>query len=656
MNRPPAVKLKVPLLLPVVAFAAGIWLAPLAGGGWTLWIAAAAVCLLSVRYWRKAGVALLLVAAGIADSQWQTPRETGAQERTPSAFCGTVSRVSHSEWGTTLTLRHLSGGESWRGWEPRMRGGVRVSLPHSVDAREGDRVMVAARLRRVGGAEEKSAGFERYLEATGIGYTAAAKATDIVVVHNAKGIWAGLRDIGLRAGQVLDNSALNQRTAAFLRTLLFADRSDMPSDLRSDFTDAGLAHVLAVSGLHVGIIILILGVMLWPIGSCGEGRYRRGLQIIGVWLFAGITGMSPSVVRAAVMATFVLMADIVQQPNSSLNALAGAALVILAADPMALRDPGFQLSFTCVAGILVMMQWVRGWDTARTHRWLKVAGVVLVSGCALIVSWPLTSWWFGTVAPMGVVSSALVLPLLPCYMGLGLLYTVLQALGVAPDWMAWLLDSGLDMAATLARSLSADGRGVWQGVEVNGGVCALWLGGLALLAAAWLGRQHRRKMAAVGGALMAGALLVVVAGRTSVPTLILDHDGRHTKLLYSPTPGSAQSMILPEIGAVNIRAGGLRILNVGADAEAYAHRAGACDVLIVGSGYRGRIEDLAEATRARRVVIHPRRGIGGAIDAAARLRHRGVDVHISQVDGRRVHLLPQKGCESAYAEKSVNLR
>lgn len=621
----------MPLFVPLLAFAAGIAVAAMGVSvGAAAWTAAAGIILIAARYRRLAGVALLFIACGLTDARVQGPVCTDEVSRSPATFCGTVSRVGRSaRGGISVTLRELSGGRQWQGWQPRRRGGVRVSLPAgNQQLREGDRVAVTAPCTAVNPDGDS---FDRYLAATGVGYTARADAADVVILRSGGGFAANMRRVAFAAGDALEGSQLDERTSGFLRALLLGDRTALDPDLRNDFAGAGLAHVLAVSGLHVGIIMAILGAALLPLGRLGRGRVRQALLIAGVWVFAIMAGLSPSVVRAAVMATFLLLAAILQRYNSSLNALCGAGLLILAADPTALADPGFQLSFLCVAGILSYSHAMRGLDTARTHRLLRMAGAAAAGVCALLLTWPLTLRMFGEVAPMGIVASLIVLPLLPAYMGLGLLFTVLATFGAAPDWMARLLDAGLDGGVWLARWISGDGARVIRG-SADAIVCALWVAGMIFLCASIV---RRRVSAGIAGGVLACAavawLWVVAPERAGC--IGIAGSLRGSTLNYIPAGGgAAQRMEVPGRGATMLRAGGVRILSLGAESEAGHARGIACDVLLIGSGFVGWIEEAAAECGAARVVVC-RRGIAGAVDAEAALRRAGVDVHIIALDG-----------------------
>ena len=138
--------------------------------------------------------------------------------------------------------------------------------------------------------------------------------------------------------------------------MLLGDKSYMPDETRQIFSNAGIAHILALSGLHVGIIIVLISSILFPLGFFIPRKIIYLITIVFLWIFAFITGMSASVVRASIMATFYLSAKILERQNDSINALLGAITLILIVNPSALYDVGLQLSALTVTSIILFSE------------------------------------------------------------------------------------------------------------------------------------------------------------------------------------------------------------------------------------------------------------------------------------------------------------
>lgn len=213
--------------------------------------------------------------------------------------------------------------------------------------------------------------------------------------------------------------------AAVVEALLLGRRERLDPEVRERFVRAGLIHLLAISGMHVGLLAgaLLLGaaVLRLPVRAAAAGTL--GL----VWVYLLGIGAPPSAVRAGVMLSLGLIGRLLQRPHAVAPVVAAAALAILALDPLAVLEPGFQLSFAGVCGVIAAGRWARtGLPGAiRRRRWARYgAEAVLVSLGAFLLTAPITAYHFGGIAPVAVVANLPAVPL----MGLAVVATALAAL------------------------------------------------------------------------------------------------------------------------------------------------------------------------------------------------------------------------------------
>jgi competence protein ComEC len=164
-------------------------------------------------------------------------------------------------------------------------------------------------------------------------------------------LFEGTRD---RIGQWLRDSGLPDRERALVKAVLLGLRDDLERDQTTAFVRSGTIHVLAVSGSHVAIIYAAIVFGLAFLGKRKGVRLLRGcIALSALWLYAGLTGFTPSVMRATVMFSFFTVAEMTNWRVDPVNSLAASALLLLLWDPSVLLQAGFQLSYLAVLGILV---------------------------------------------------------------------------------------------------------------------------------------------------------------------------------------------------------------------------------------------------------------------------------------------------------------
>ena len=208
--------------------------------------------------------------------------------------------------------------------------------------------------------------------------------------------------------------------AGLLKGVLLGAKRAVPKEVKTAFTQTGVNHVLAVSGLHVG---LIAGAIFFSLKILGIGRgITAALTICALVFYALITGLPPSVVRASTMGCVALLGMVGQRDIDGGNILGIAGLGLLIARPQDLFDVGFQLSFVATGGILIFYRPLRdllpqkkGWyDTC-------IAGPLAVSLAAQATTLPFVVAYFGLVSVIGLIANLIVVPLIGVGVGLGLL-------------------------------------------------------------------------------------------------------------------------------------------------------------------------------------------------------------------------------------------
>jgi competence protein ComEC len=199
---------------------------------------------------------------------------------------------------------------------------------------------------------------------------------------------------------------------AVASAILLGYDDHLPRHLRKGYAAAGAMHVLCVSGLHVGIIFLLLNVLL---GFLNKGRKTQTIKtillLLSIWFYALLTGLSPSVNRASVMISFVLLAQLLNRKGTIINSLSASALLLLVANPYTLLHIGFQLSYTAVLGIVLFQKPIHNTLYIKNKHLDKVWEVTALSFAAQLGTTPLAVYYFNQFPMYFWLSNLFLVPL-----------------------------------------------------------------------------------------------------------------------------------------------------------------------------------------------------------------------------------------------------
>ena len=201
---------------------------------------------------------------------------------------------------------------------------------------------------------------------------------------------------------------------AVLSALTIGDKTELSESVRESYSIAGASHILALSGLHIGLLYAFLFFILRPVARKGRtGRCVRSVSLLVLlWAFAFFTGLSPSVVRSVTMFSILALADVFGRQPFSLNTLAVTAWLMLLCNPAGLFDVGFQLSFLAVASILLIQRPVYRLFAVRNRVGKSIWGLMSVSIAAQIGTAPLVMFYFSRFSVHFLLTNLLVIPLI----------------------------------------------------------------------------------------------------------------------------------------------------------------------------------------------------------------------------------------------------
>ncbi len=576
-DRPPAIRLHArPALAVSGALALGIVLETRAGAGFPLWaylLAGSSVVPVGVALATRGRIvtpmpaaralatcAALVALGGARMAAWQTlPPDDIALLVQAAAAADTVDgsldgwvrgRVAEMP-ATVASGTRIRVSVDSVGLGPRQMGAsglveVTLARPRNGDVSApaypalalGDHVALAGRIRAPP-PRRNPADFDygAYLRRLGVGATMRVSdsagvvrigPTDRPLLTVVAGVQAHTRRAVLR-------HVRGEEAQAILLALLIADRSGIDPETRDAFARTGLTHLLAVSGLHILLVGLVLYNLLRPslvrlgLGWRGVEVSRSGITLVVLGVYALVTGASPSVVRAVVMAGAMVAGRTLQRPMDALNGLGLAALGLILWRPTALFDVGFQLSYAAV-GALVLLSPVflsaipRG--LARRRALHALIGMLVASVAATMGTAPVLLYHFGQVPLGGLLLNIPAIPVANVALGAGL--GLALAAGIAPHAAdAFAAVAELATAALLAVNSAGDAAFEWsilrQFVTGPGPLMAIVCGLFAV--ASWRHPPARWRFVGAGAALLAlGTWRGVSAGehRPRLDALFLD--------------------------------------------------------------------------------------------------------------------------------------
>lgn len=233
---------------------------------------------------------------------------------------------------------------------------------------------------------------------------------------------------------------LSTYAKSIYKALLLGDRTDIEKDTYQKFSSSGAVHLLAISGLHIAIILIFLNYIFTPLHRSEQFRiFVPWIIIAFLWIFAFMTGMSPSVMRAVTMFSFVTISIYQQSQLSIYHHLATSMVVLLFVYPSFIFEVGFQLSYLAVVFIIWTQPLFRKWEPKnRIAKYFY--GIVTVSIGAQIGVLPLSIFYFYQIPGLFLITNLFAIPIVTVLLFLGISILIIDSIGIQTNWLHWIYD------------------------------------------------------------------------------------------------------------------------------------------------------------------------------------------------------------------------
>lgn len=450
------------MFIALIAYIAGILLARYISI--PLWITLAATMVIMVIYWRyyRYSVSLLyafmaILLTGFIAAEINKPHATLPKDSLVEMVIDVTSTPAQREGYSRADGKIVQ----WRGEDGTRSSNDKVVLWLRTDSiHAGDRVSIWGKLRDDISKHDEYNTLMHNREY--VGSVAIGRSNIISIERNRAST------LHIRATDKLSQYRRDSNAHAIMQTLVTGSRHAMTPQLRDDYTKTSLAHLLAVSGLHLGIVYMVVITLLKPLGFIYRGHLVADLlAIIFIWIFAVMSGLSAPIIRAAIMVSILQLSKVLCREYVSVNALCAALLIMLIYRPSYLYDISFELSALAVAGIVL-------WGTPllrriKSSKWIVryLASSIVIGTMATLWTLPILSHTFGyiTLASIALTPVVILFTYAIVFFGLAALmmpHPISQYLAMVSQWAAECQNSVVSYVArwesiSIEYSLSTEG-------------------------------------------------------------------------------------------------------------------------------------------------------------------------------------------------------
>lgn len=557
-------------------------------------------------------IALVFLSSGIFAFNFQRPYD---EEESPVFPEGSLAVASVAESRTVANGQKIyadissvvmSNGESFVR-TPEFK--VIVYSP-AADIQRGDMIIFPAKFRQIEDSKNYiSRGYALNLKRKGFRhYAEISKLKDIDIRPNQgnKSLKFIALDIRDKIEIYIEKLPLATPTKHFMVTILLGDKDFTNEEVRKAFSETGIAHILALSGMHTAIIAGIFLWLLFPLNFFGKYKWRMAISLIFLWIYTLISGLAPSTLRAAVMLTFISVGIIIERKYSSLNALCAALIIILLSSPNSLYDIGLQLSALCVAALILFVNPLNP-TSQHGNVWLyKFNSFILTTLAATGVTWVLSSYHFGIIPLLFIPANLIAIPFINFFLISSLAFLLLSLVFPHLHVMGNILDFSLTAFEEIIGRLAGDGSSSIA-YTVSLPELIAWL--TAVMIFAWYLNVKKSKLTATLSASAFAVAIILILFRPASPTsdgFIIQN--RFDQLQIASYINGKEKIVNPPVGATSlIQIAGSNI--VAADNLLMASEGKPLpqhtDILVISKGFTGNLKDIPKNTEISLIVFHP---------------------------------------------------
>lgn len=299
-------------------------------------------------------------------------------------------------------------------------------------------------------------------------------ANGVVITGYKSTLSSKLIEIRNQLEAYIHSSRLAPETAGLLSAVCLGT-GEAPAYIKDSFQQTSLSHLLCVSGFHVAIIAGLISLLLWPIKALRNGgRWRYILMTVLIWIYAAITGLQPSALRAAIMLSTFYLCRLTQIQPNSYNSLTLAVGIMICVNPYWLWAAGFQLSVSAVLGLLLFASAINPIPTRYIHL-RKGVEFIAVPFAAMLGTMPIVLIWFYRLPLLSIPLNAIAAIIFPFFMSTGAITVALANTSIASIF-AFCADSSCSILVKLsdyAAKYGTNVEGIYLSTEATIALCII---------------------------------------------------------------------------------------------------------------------------------------------------------------------------------------
>lgn len=353
----------------------------------------------------------------------------------------------------------------------RCTGKILVYLEHDSTSTflPGDKLLISGNIKPVSAPlNPDDFDYQYYLSVKDIHHRVYVRQNQYLIIEKSKNSLLGLaHQLKMACNKRLRQDIRKRENFGVAEALLLGYKYDIDNTTNQIFARTGTLHVLAVSGMHVG---LIYGLLTWLCGAFANFRNSKyvkfGIIISGIWAYAIVSGLGASILRAVVMFSCISLAQISGRKTNTINLLAASACILFLNDPLCLYDPGFQLSYSAVAGIILVYPLFKKYCYSKYKILKYIKELLALTVSAQVFTLPFSIYYFGQFPNLFLVANLFIIPLTTILI-FSLIILVIVPSGTISQTLGYWIEKGLTLNYSFAEYISNSDISVTEQLYIN---------------------------------------------------------------------------------------------------------------------------------------------------------------------------------------------